>query len=185
MVNIIIAGVGGQGSLLASKILGHLYISKGYDVKVNEVHGMSQRGGSVVTMVRAGTRVDSPLVAAGEADLLIALEQLEAFRSYHMLSKTGNLVASEQRILPMPVISGAAKYPDNIHESCQGLWVDALQLAIAAGNVKAANVVMLGASARFLEFSFEEWKAALHELIPQKLMGINEKAFNLGYEYKK
>jgi indolepyruvate ferredoxin oxidoreductase beta subunit len=175
--NILIAGVGGQGSLLASKLLGRLFLSHGYDVKVNEVHGMSQRGGSVITTVRAGKRVDTPLVTPGECDLLIALERLEALRWVSQLAPEGKLVASAQRIPPMPVITGAAAYPE---DKPQALWVDALALAEQAGSVKCANIALLGAASRFLEFSPLEWTQAISECVPAKAVAINIKAFELG-----
>ncbi|MDR1736940.1 MAG: indolepyruvate oxidoreductase subunit beta [Oscillospiraceae bacterium] len=177
--NILIAGVGGQGSLLASKLLGQLFIRRGFDVKVNEVHGMSQRGGSVITTVRAARRVDSPLIADGECGLLIALEQLEALRWVHTLAPDGKLVASTQKIAPMPVITGAVQYP-SVAETLPGLWVDALQLALDAGSPRAANVVMLGAAARFLEFDDNEWIQAIAESLPPKAAEINIAAFLSG-----
>ncbi|MCL2031362.1 MAG: indolepyruvate oxidoreductase subunit beta [Oscillospiraceae bacterium] len=175
--NILIAGVGGQGSLLASKLLGRLFLSRGYDVKVNEVHGMSQRGGSVITTVRAGKRVDSPLVAEGECDLLLALERLEALRWVSCLAPEGKLVASLQRIPPMPVITGAADYPE---QRPPGLWVDALALAERAGSPQCANVALLGAASRFLEFEPEEWARAIAECVPAKAVEMNIRAFELG-----
>lgn len=175
--NILIAGVGGQGSLLASKLLGRLFLSHGYDVKVNEVHGMSQRGGSVITTVRAGERVDSPLVAVGECGLLIALERLEALRWASYLAPDGNLVASEQRIAPMPVITGAVPYPAAKPDA---LWVDAAALARQAGDIRCANVVLLGAAARYLPFSPPEWAEAIAGSVPEKVLAMNEKAFELG-----
>ena len=183
--NILIAGVGGQGSLLASKLLGRLFLSQGYDVKVNEVHGMSQRGGSVITTVRAGKRVDTPLVTPGECDLLIALERLEALRWISHLAPGGRLVASAQRIPPMPVITGAAAYPEDKPQAAvapEALWVDALALAEQAGSVKCANIALLGAAARFLDFSTPEWTQAISECVPAKAAAMNIKAFELGQQ---
>ncbi|MDR0249478.1 MAG: indolepyruvate oxidoreductase subunit beta [Oscillospiraceae bacterium] len=186
MTNIVIAGVGGQGSLLASKILGYLYMSKGRQVKVSEVHGMSQRGGSVVTTVRAGEVVRSPLVTPGEADMLIALERLEALRWHYMLGRGGTLVASTQTIPPMTVITGTGVYPE---ERPEGVWLDALECARKAGSVRAANIAALGAASAFLEFGREEWLSALDALLPEPLREVNKKALLLGAEaaseYKK
>lgn len=184
-VNILIAGVGGQGSLLASRLLGWLFMRHDYEVKVSEVHGMSQRGGSVITTVKAGSRVNSPLIVPGECDLLIALEQLEAKRWIHYLKPTGQplpagrLVASTQRIAPMPVITGAAAYPD-ICDGLPGVWIDALGLAEQAGSAKCANLVLLGAAAHYLDFSTLEWNQAIAECVPSKAVAMNIKAFELG-----
>jgi indolepyruvate ferredoxin oxidoreductase beta subunit len=180
VTNILIAGVGGQGSLLASKVLGYLFLSAGCDVKVSEVHGMSQRGGSVVTTIRAGERVYSPLIPPGQADLLIALEQLEALRLFHMLKPEGKLAASEQAILPMTVLTGAAAYPE---ERPPGLWLPALELACKAGSAKAANIVLLGAAARFLPFAREAWREAIRACLPAKLHDVNITAFEEGDSY--
>ena len=186
--NILIVGVGGQGSLLASKLLGRLFMMHDYDVKVNEVHGMSQRGGSVVTTVKGGKRVDSPLVVPGECDLLIALEQLEAYRWAHYLRPEGTLVASSQQIYPMPVIMGREAYPEDIPaalpDALKSYWVDALTLAQQAGSARCANVVMLGAASRFMDFSSLEWTQALAESLPQKVAGMNMTAFELGRTVK-
>lgn len=178
-VNILIAGVGGQGSLLASRLLGWLFMRHDYEVKVNEVHGMSQRGGSVVTTVRAGVRVDSPLVVPGECDLLIAMEQLEAKRWAHCLAPEGHLVASTQKIAPMPVITGATTYPE-IRETLPGLWIDALGCAERAGSAKCANLALLGAASRYLDFSTLEWTQAIAECVPAKVVAMNMKAFEYG-----
>ena len=180
MKNVLIVGVGGQGSLLASQLLGNLYLARGLAVKVNEVHGMSQRGGSVVTTVRAGERVDSPVIVPGTADLLISFEQLEAQRWAHFLSPEGKLVASTQKILPMPVISGVTAYPPGITERCKGLWIDATAIAAEAGNVRCSNVALLGAASVVMDFSQDEWTAALSAVIKPALLEVNLKAFALG-----
>ena len=156
-VNIMIVGVGGQGSLLASKLLGHILIKQGYDVKVSEVHGMSQRGGSVVTYVRYGDKVYSPLVAEGEADYIVSFEKLEAARHAPMLRKDGKIVVNSQQIDPMPVITGAAVYPENVLEelSRKGLYIDefdALTLAEKAGSTKAVNIVLMGRLSKYFPF---------------------------------
>lgn len=185
MYNILIAGVGGQGSLLASRILGRVYTGKGLDVKVSEVHGMSQRGGSVVTYVRAGESVASPLITPGEADLLIAFEELEGFRWLHYLKKSGKCVINTQRIAPMPVITGAAVYPEGIGGAVakdfpDALVFNALPLAEAAGSAKAVNIVMLGAASAILGFSDADWDGALRACVPEKFLDMNIRAFDSG-----
>lgn len=187
--NIMIVGVGGQGSLLASRILGHMALILGYDVKVSEVHGMSQRGGSVVTYARYGEQVYSPVICRGEADVIISFEQLEALRWINYLKKGGTLLTSTQKINPMPVITGAAEYPKNIVEKIAEsdvdiLAVDAFELALKAGNDKASNVVMIGAFASYMkdEIKKEVFVEALRESISEKLFDANLKAFELGYD---
>ena len=184
--NILIVGVGGQGTLLASKLMGKCFVDKGYDVKVSEVHGMSQRGGSVVTYVRYGEKVYSPVIEKGEADIIIAFEQLEAARWLEYLKPDGILIANTQRIDPMPVIMGAAKYPENILEKLQAkdikvISVDALDLAVKAGNPKSTNVVLLGVTAKFLGFERDMWIDIIRSTVPEKMLDINVKAFDLGY----
>ena len=183
--NIMIVGVGGQGSLLASKLLGHLLLTQGYDVKVSEVHGMSQRGGSVVTYVRFGDRVYSPIIDAGEADFIVSFEQLEAARYLPYLREGGKLISNSQQMDPMPVITGATVYPENIEGRIADLGVDAdifdaLTLARAAGSAKAVNIVLLGRFSRYFDFSAEAWDAALHDVIPAKFLAMNLKAFESG-----
>lgn len=185
MYNIMIVGVGGQGSLLASRIFGAIYLSKGLDVKVSEVHGMSQRGGSVVTYVRAGEKVSSPLVEVGEADLLIAFEELEALRWVHYLKKDGALAVNTQKIFPMPVITGAAKYPDEIIDRIKAsgircIAIDASSLATEAGNEKASNVALLGAASGMSGVDPAVWEDAIRATVPPKLLDVNLKAFELG-----
>ena len=182
-MNILIAGVGGQGSLLASKLLGELYMRRGLDVKVSEVHGMSQRGGSVVTYVRAGKSIAMPLVPEGQADLLIAMEALEALRWRTHVKPGGSIVAGCQKIPPMPVLSGAVAYPDDLSVLSENqrrvVVFDALRLAREAGSVQAVNVVMLGAVSVLLDFDQSEWQAVLQTL-PEKIRAVNVKAFTLG-----
>ena len=183
--NIMIVGVGGQGSLLASKLLGRVLLGRGYDVKVSEVHGMSQRGGSVVTYVRYGEKVYSPVIDAGEADLIISFELLEAARYLPYLKKGGKVVVNTQKIAPMPVITGAAEYPQNLEEKMAALGVsldafDALSLAEEAGTAKAVNIVLMGRVSRLFPFSEEEWLEALKASVPAKLLEVNQKAFRLG-----
>ena len=185
--NIMIVGVGGQGSLLASKLLGKLLLSKGYDVKVSEVHGMSQRGGSVVTYVRFGEHVYSPIIDEGEADYLVSFELLEAARWTKYLRSNGKIITSSQQINPMPVITGAAEYPANLTEKIRnaGLAIDAfdaLQLAERAGSSKAVNLVLMGWLSGEFDFSDEEWMRAVEASVPAKFLEMNRKAFLLGRE---
>ncbi len=183
--NIMIVGVGGQGSLLASKLLGQLLLTRGYDVKVSEVHGMSQRGGSVVTYVRYGERVCSPVIDAGEADCIIAFELLEAARWTGYLKPGGRIIANTQQINPMPVITGAAAYPVELEQKIAAAGarldpLDALALAEQAGSPKAVNLVLLGRFSRSFDFTLEEWFAAMEQRIPEKFLAMNRRAFLLG-----
>ncbi len=185
MTNILIVGVGGQGSLLASRILGAFYTKRGQDVKLSEVHGMSPRGGSVVTYVRAGERVDSPIISRHTADMILSFEAIEAARYLEYLKPDGALITSTQEIDPMPVITGAAKYPSDILDQIADLGVkavsmDALSLAVEAGSPKAANVVMIGAASNVLGGSEEEWLEVLAACVPPKFLEMNRKAFLLG-----
>lgn len=184
-VNIMIVGVGGQGSLLASKLLGHLLVKEGYDVKVSEVHGMSQRGGSVVTYVRYGDKVYSPLVSEGEADFIVSFEKLEAARHAPMLRIGGQIVVNTQQIDPMPVITGGARYPEGILDELKAKGVrvddvDALSLAREAGNVKAVNIVLMGRLSLYFPFEKETWLRAIEETVAPKFAEMNKKAFLLG-----
>ena len=183
--NIMIVGVGGQGSLLASKLLGHLLMEQGYDVKVSEVHGMSQRGGSVVTYVRYGDRVHSPVIDRGEADCIVSFELLEAARWMPYLKEDGQIVTSVQQIDPMPVITGAAEYPERLVEKMKaaGARVDALdclKLAEEAGSAKAVNLVLLGRLSHYFDFPEEAWQEAIEACVPGKFLELNRKAFQLG-----
>lgn len=184
--NIMIVGVGGQGTLLASKLMGKAFVEKGFDVKVSEVHGMSQRGGSVVTYVRYGDKVYSSLVEKGEADIIIAFEQLEAARWLPYLKPDGILITSSQAIDPMPVVMGTAEYPQGILPAIREMGVrvmdvDALALALEAGSAKATNVVLLGLAAHYLGFDKEMWVDVIRTTVPPKTIAVNEKAFELGY----
>ncbi len=183
--NIMIVGVGGQGTLLASRILGNTLINQGYDVKLSEVHGMSQRGGSVVTYVKYGEEVYSPIIDMGEADVILAFELLEALRALPYLKKGGKMLVNNQKMDPMPVITGAAKYPENILEKLSAAsdvtGVDALKLAKEAGNIKAVNVVLIGLLAKNSDISYENWIASIKETVPEKFLEVNLKAFDLGY----
>ncbi len=184
--SIMIVGVGGQGSLLASKLLGRLLVDEGYDVKVSEVHGMSQRGGSVVTYVRFGEKVYSPIVTAGEADFIIAFEKLEAARYAPYLKTDGRIIVNTQQIDPMPVIIGAAEYPTDVLSelSDKGLQVealDALTPAVEAGSAKAVNIVLMGRFAKYFDIPKEKWIAAIENTVNPKFIEMNKKAFELGY----
>ena len=183
--NIMIVGVGGQGTLLASKLLGSMLITKGYDVKVSEVHGMSQRGGSVVTYVRYGDKVYSPVIDKGEADFVLSFELLEAARFVEYLKKDGIILTNTQQINPMPVITGAAQYPERLDEKISALGVnidafDALSLALEAGSAKAVNIVLLGRLSRYFDFTEDEWLSAIERSVPEKFLEMNKKAFSLG-----
>ncbi len=183
--NVMIVGVGGQGSLLASKLLGHLLLEEGYDVKVSEVHGMSQRGGSVVTYVRYGDKVYSPVIDKGEADFIVSFELLEAARWMEYLKPDGKIVVNSQQIDPMPVITGAAEYPQGLVEMMQNAGVavdaiDALGLAEQAGTAKATNIVLMGRLSKYFEFPEEVWQDALTACVPAKFLEMNRKAFELG-----
>lgn len=188
--NIMIVGVGGQGTLLASKLLGRLLLGRGYDVKVSEVHGMSQRGGSVVTYVRWGDRVYSPIIDKGQADCILSFELLEAARYTEFLKPGGRVIVNSQQINPMPVVAGAASYPENLEEKMKDLGIevdalDALSLAEEAGSSKAVNLVLMGRLANYFDFTQEEWQAAIEQSVPPKFLEMNRKAFALGFEQKK
>lgn len=182
---ILIVGVGGQGTLLASRILGNVLVAEGYDVKLSEVHGMSQRGGSVVTYVKYGEKVYSPIIEKGEADIILAFELLEGYRALPYLKEEGKLIINNQRIDPMPVITGATKYPEGIEEKLLSVadtkLVDALELAKQAGNMKAVNVVLIGVLAKSTSIAYEKWIEAIKETVPEKFLDINLKAFDKGY----
>ena len=187
--NVMIVGVGGQGSLLASKLLGRLLLTKGYDIKVSEVHGMSQRGGSVVTYVRYGDKVYSPIIDKGEADFIVSFELLEAARWTEYLKDGGKIIANTQQINPMPVITGAAKYPEALADKMKGKGIDldafdALKLAEEAGSSKAVNIVLMGRLSNYFDASVEEWMKAIEESVPEKFLEMNKKAFALGRESK-
>ncbi|MFA5341431.1 MAG: indolepyruvate oxidoreductase subunit beta [Clostridia bacterium] len=186
--SIVIAGVGGQGTLLASRLIGEAATLKNYDVKVSEVHGMAQRGGSVITYVRYGDKVISPIIPLGEADVLIAFEQLEALRWANYLKKGGLLISNTQKIDPMPVVTTKMEYPDDIVEflnnridNCH--FIDALEIAVKSGSSKAVNSVLIGRMARESEIEKEVWLQALNKIAPAKFIELNIKAFEAGYNY--
>lgn len=188
-LNIMLVGVGGQGTLLASRVLGTVAVKKGYDVKVSEVHGMSQRGGSVVTYVKMGDRVYSPLIEKGEADIIIAFEQLEALRWLEYLKEGGRFIVNEQKMDPMPVIIGKARYPEGIIEKMKEKLrdvtaIDALKIARECGNIKAVNIVLIGLMAASTDIGMDLWLDAMREVIPAKLLDVNIKAFEAGYRSK-
>ena len=184
--NVMIVGVGGQGSLLASKLLGALLTREGFDVKVSEVHGMSQRGGSVVTYVRYGDKVYSPVIAAGEADFIVSFEKIEAARYAQNLKEGGRIIVNSQMIDPMPVITGAAEYPAGILEELKAKGVlvdeiDALSLAQQAGNAKSVNIVLMGRLAKYFDISFDKWIEAIRATVKPQFAEVNLRAFELGY----
>lgn len=183
--NIMIVGVGGQGTLLTSRILGKLAIEAGYDVKLSEVHGMAQRGGSVVTFVRYGEQVEEPIVEEGQADVLIAFERLEAFRYLHFLKKDGALIVNDWRIDPITVVTGMASYPEGILDMLKAarntIAVEATREAKRMGAPKAFNVVVLGAAARYIGFDKEDWIKVIETTVPPKTVEVNKKAFEAGY----
>lgn len=184
--NIMIVGVGGQGTLLTSRILGGITVAAGYDVKLSEVHGMAQRGGSVVTYVRYGENVAEPIVEEGQADVLIAFERLEALRYAHYLKKDGVIIVNDQRIDPMPVVTGAADYPEGIIEELSKKYrvvaVDAMDEAVKMGNSRVFNVIILGIAAKNMDFPKEQWIDVIKNTVPPKTIDINVAAFERGYE---
>ncbi len=183
--SMMIVGVGGQGTLLASKLLGKLLLQQGFDVKVSEVHGMSQRGGSVVTYVRWGDKVYSPIVDKGQADYIVSFELLEAARYAEFLKPGGVIITNTAKTNPMPVITGAAVYPENIVEklTAAGIRVDALDalsLAEEAGSVKAVNLVLMGRLSRYFDYDSQLWLDTVETSVPEKFLEMNRKAFRLG-----
>ena len=184
-LNVMIVGVGGQGSLLASKLLGKLLVNEGFDVKVSEVHGMSQRGGSVVTYVRAGETVYSPIIDKGEADYIVSFEKLEAARYASYLKKGGKIIVNSQEIDPMPVITGAMEYP---HDALVNLTekgvdidcIDALSMALEAGSQKAVNIVLIGRLSKYLDIAEDKWLTAIEQSVKEKFVDLNKNAFILG-----
>jgi len=186
--NIMIVGVGGQGTLLAIRILGDAALNTGLDVKVSEVHGMSQRGGSVVTYVKMGKKVHSPVVEKGEADIILCFEKLEALRWIDYAKKDARIIINDQRIDPMPVIIGKARYPDSIIEKIKAEYpntvdVPALNMARECGSIKAVNVVLVGVMARHSEIPEEVWLNAIEKNVKPQFIELNKKAFNAGYDY--
>ena len=184
--NIMIVGVGGQGTLLTSRILGGLALVGGYDVKLSEVHGMAQRGGSVVTYVRYGENVAEPIVEEGQADVIIAFEKLEALRYAHFLKKDGALIVNDWRIDPMPVVIGAAEYPENILDTLKKdhkvVSIDAMDEAKKLGNSRVFNTIIIGVAAKNMDFDKQQWLDVIANTVPPKTVEINQKAFEVGFE---
>lgn len=185
-MNIMVVGVGGQGTLLTSRIIGKTALKNGLDVKLSEVHGMAQRGGSVVTFVRFGEKINEPVVEEGDADFLISFEQLEAKRYAHFLKKDGIIIVNNQQIQPMPVVIGVEKYPENIIEDLKKehtlYEINGEQIAKELGNSKVLNIAVLGLCAKHIGFSKEDWLEVLKATVPPKTVELNEKAFLTGYE---
>ncbi len=185
--SILLVGVGGQGTILASKILSEGLVRKGYDVKMSEIHGMSQRGGSVTTHVRFGSKVSSPIVPVGEADVLVAFEKVEAVRWLNYLKKDGTLVVNDFEIYSLPVLTGAAVYPDGIIEKLMAevpklKVLNAGAMAEEIGNIKAQNVVLLGALVKAMGLESLDWESVIKELVPARLLELNIAAFKAGLE---
>lgn len=183
--NIMIVGVGGQGTLLTSRILGGITTKAGFDVKLSEVHGMAQRGGSVVTFVRYGDLVSEPIVEEGQADVLIAFERLEALRYAHFLKKDGVIIVNDQRIDPITVVTGAVQYPEQIIETLREnhnvIAVDAMAEAKKLGNPKVFNTIIIGVAAKRMDFEKEKWLEVIEQTVPPKTVEINKAAFEAGY----
>ncbi|KUO60499.1 MAG: indolepyruvate oxidoreductase subunit beta [Gracilibacter sp. BRH_c7a] len=188
IINILIVGVGGQGTILASKVLAGVVQEKGHEVKIAEIHGMSQRGGSVFTQVRYGANIASPTIPQGEADIILAFEKLEALRWLSYLKKNGRILINDQRIDPMPVIMGTVEYPADalqiIQDKCQNVtMIDGVSEALKAGNIKSVNMVLLGVLSKFLDFDGDIWLKVMQETIPAKFIDVNLKAFEAGRKY--
>ena len=185
-MNILIVGVGGQGTLLSSRVLGKYAELTGQECKLSEVHGMAQRGGSVVTHVRMADKVYAPIITMGDVDVLIAFEELEALRWKHYLKEDGYLVVNSQKIFPMPVIMGVEKYPENIESECKSVknchFINAVELAENVGSAKATNIVMLGALCKLCDWDKELMSQAVAECVPEKFRALNLKAFEIGFE---
>ena len=187
--SILICGVGGQGTLLMSKTLTAGHVQAGYDVKMSEVHGMAQRGGSVSTQVRYGEKVFSPIIGRGEADVLVAFEKLEAARYSDLLKIGGTALINDYEVMPLPVSSGAAEYPQNIVEQLQRSFdvsvIPASTIAKELGNLRCTNIVLLGALVRAFHLESIDWNAALTESVPPKALALNLAAFDAGYRFEK
>jgi indolepyruvate ferredoxin oxidoreductase beta subunit len=186
-LSVMIAGVGGQGTLLTSRVIGAAAIKAGYDVKMSEVHGMSQRGGSVITYVRIGSDVKSPAIEKGEADILLCFEKLEALRWLDYANKDGTIIINDQKIDPMPVITGKAKYPENIVQNIKARFknvytIDALDIAKRLGNIKVLNIIMVGLLAKSTGIPADTWREAIRETVKEKFVELNLKAFEEGYK---
>jgi indolepyruvate ferredoxin oxidoreductase beta subunit len=182
--NIVICGVGGQGIILASNVLCHTAFVEGFDVKKSEVHGMAQRGGSVITHVRIGDKIYSPLIEQGNSDIVLAFEKLEAMRYIHYLKKNGTAIVNDRKILPMSVLTGAASYPENIKANLKRhgeiYYVDAEKVALELGNIRTVNIILLGVLSCFLGFKKKSWKASITKNVKKKFVDLNLAAFNQG-----
>lgn len=186
--NILIVGVGGQGTLLTSRIIADVAVQLGYDVKVSEIHGMAQRGGSVVSQVRYGDKIYSPIIKKGDADIILAFEKLEAARWLDYLKPDGIVIINNERVNPLPVLSGKMNYPDDIHEKVAALVpdtmiIDASGIAERCGNSRVANVVLVGVLSRVMGLPFDETKKAITRLVPSKALEVNLKAFQEGFSH--
>ena len=187
-VNIMIVGVGGQGTLLASRIIGNVAINSSYDVKLSEIHGMAQRGGSVVSSIKMAEKVYSPIIEKGEADIILAFEELEALRWLDYLAPAGRMITNKQPVLPASVLTRQAGYPEGGLEKIRVstdniISIDALSVARECGTTRAVNTVLIGILARLLDFPKEKWLASLENLIPERYLEANLKAFETGYNY--
>ena len=186
--NIMIVGVGGQGTLLTSRIIGKVALDSGYDVKISEVHGMAQRGGSVVTFVRYGEKVFEPVCEEGQTDVIIAFERLEALRYAHFLKKDGVLIINDCKIEPMTVVIGAKEYPSDIIETLAKTHnvssIDGQKIALELGNSKVLNSVVLGFASKSIGFDKDAWLKVIENTVPPKTIEINKNAFLMGYESK-
>lgn len=185
--NVLFVGVGGQGTILASKILAEGLLKSGYDVKMSEVHGMAQRGGSVTTQVRFGEKVYSPLIEKGKADVIVSFEKSEAARNLSYLKKDGHVVINDYEIHPVPVLIGKEKYPDNINEKLTDIVeniiiINASEIAENLGNIKAQNVVLLGALVKILKLEDISWDEVISDIVPPKAIELNKKAFKAGMD---
>lgn len=187
ITNVLIVGVGGQGTLLTSRIIAQVAVQMGYDVKVSEIHGMAQRGGSVVSQVRYGSKVYSPIISKGDADIILAFEKIEAARWLDYLKPNGMVIINNERVDPLPVMSGKAKYPDDIHEKVAAMVkntisVNASDIAVQCGNIKAANVVLVGLLSQAIGLPAKEVEKAIQTIVPPKALDVNLQAFNYGFK---
>lgn len=183
--NVIIVGVGGQGTILASKVLAGVAMAGGMDIKVSEIHGMAQRGGSVVTQVRYGREVFAPTITPGTADVILAFEKLEALRWVHYLKKEGTVIVNSQELYPLPVLTGSVQYPSDIVDRIRGraprtIQVDALKIAEDCGSTRVVNVVLLGVLAPLLEEDLDIWREVIKKTVPSRTVDVNLAAFEEG-----
>jgi len=184
--NVVICGVGGQGIILASDVLCHAAFLEGLDVKKSEVHGMAQRGGSVITHVRFGKKVYSPLIEEGTSDFMLAFEKLEALRYVHYLKKVGQIIVDNREIPPMSVLVGQTQYPQDIDRKLSGYggvrFINAADIALKLGNIRVVNIILLGVLSTFLDFKKESWKKAISNNVKEKFVDLNIAAFDRGRE---